>query len=130
MHGIFTRHMGMNIGFLVLGLFQYFTTHEVRCIQMNSTGWGPQDSVQLPYFSGFIVDITIVTGSYFMVYKPIYIWGAPSCMVIPSPSCTPGSDELLITCHRRFQSEIGRESLCRPPRGFTNHREHAVRLLS
>ena len=22
------------------------------------TGWGPQDSVQLPYFSGFMVDIT------------------------------------------------------------------------
>ena len=27
-------------------------------------GWGPQDSVQLPYFSGFMVDITIVNRAY------------------------------------------------------------------
>ena len=44
-----------------------------------TTGWGPQDSVQLPYFSGFMVDITIVNRAYFMVYKPTYNWGAPSC---------------------------------------------------
>ena len=30
----------------------------------------PADSVQLPYFRSFIVDITILTGRYFMVYKP------------------------------------------------------------
>ena len=24
----------------------------------DDTGWGPQDSVKLPYFSGFMVDIT------------------------------------------------------------------------
>ena len=24
----------------------------------EGTGWGPQDSIQLPYFSGFMVDIT------------------------------------------------------------------------
>ena len=77
MHGIFTRHMGMNIGFLVLGLFQYFTTHEVRWIQMNSTGWGPQDSVQLPYFSGFMVDITIVFMGVIMDCKPTNISGGP-----------------------------------------------------
>ena len=29
-------------------------------IASDGTGWGPQDSVQLPYFSGFMVDITIV----------------------------------------------------------------------
>ena len=29
-----------------------------------STGWGPQDSVQLPYFTGFMVDITIVNRGY------------------------------------------------------------------
>ena len=28
------------------------------------TGWGPQDSVQLPYFSGFMVGITIVNRAY------------------------------------------------------------------
>ena len=24
----------------------------------HPTGWGPQDSIQLPYFSGFMIDIT------------------------------------------------------------------------
>ena len=33
----------------------------------------------------FIVDITIVNGGYFMVYKPTYNWGAPSCIVRESP---------------------------------------------
>ena len=48
-----------------------------------TTGWGPQDSVQLPYFSGFMVDITIVNRGYFMVYKPTNITGgAPSCITI------------------------------------------------
>ena len=49
---------------------------------IGCTGWGPQDSVQLPYFSGFMVDITIVNRGYFMVYKPTYNWGAPSCRTI------------------------------------------------
>ena len=35
----------------------------------------PVDSVQLPYKWLKKVDITRVTGSYFMVYKPTYIWG-------------------------------------------------------
>ena len=39
------------------------------------TGWGPQDSVPLPYFSGSNGRYNeLVTGSYFMVYKPTYIW--------------------------------------------------------
>ena len=37
----------------------------------------PLDSVQLPYFSGFMVDITIVDRGYFMVYKPTNITGGP-----------------------------------------------------
>ena len=45
--------------------------------QTTPTGWGPQDSVQLPYFSGFMVDITIVNRAYFMVYKPTNITGGP-----------------------------------------------------
>ena len=50
-----------------------------RNLKTDRTGWGPQDSVQLPYQWLKMVDIIIVTGSYFMVYKPTYIWGAPSC---------------------------------------------------
>ena len=43
----------------------------------------PVDSVQLPYFSGFMVDIIIVNRAYFMVYKPTYNWGGPSCRGTP-----------------------------------------------
>ena len=39
--------------------------------------------VQLRYFSGekrwFMVDIIILHGGYFMVYKATYNWGGPSC---------------------------------------------------
>ena len=35
----------------------------------------PVDSVQLPYFSGFMVDITIVHRGFVMVYKPTNITG-------------------------------------------------------
>ena len=42
----------------------------------------PLDSVQLPDFSGFMVDRTIVNRGnigVIMVYKATYNWGAPSC---------------------------------------------------
>ena len=38
----------------------------------------PQSIAKLPYFSGFMVDITIVNRGYFMVYKPTYNWGVIS----------------------------------------------------
>ena len=41
------------------------------------TGWGKEDSVQLPKKRGFMVDITIVNRAYFMVYKPTNITGGP-----------------------------------------------------
>ena len=70
---------------------------------MNQTGWGPQDSVQLPYKWLKMVDTTIVTGSYFMVYKPTTISGGPhleywvgqiawsaECFMNPPQVVTPG----------------------------------------
>ena len=38
---------------------------------------GAPKIAKLPYFSGFMVDITIVNRAYFMVYKPTYNWGGP-----------------------------------------------------
>ena len=43
---------------------------------------GAPKIAKLPYFSGFMVDITIVNRGYFMVYKPTYNWGAPSCIKV------------------------------------------------
>ena len=40
---------------------------------------GAPKIAKLPYFSGFMVDITIVFIGVIMVYKPTYNWGAPSC---------------------------------------------------
>jgi hypothetical protein len=40
---------------------------------------GAPKIAKLPYFSGFMVDITIVNRAFVMVYKPTYNWGAPSC---------------------------------------------------
>ena len=49
----------------------------------TSTGWGPQDSVQLVYkwFNNglWYIDITIVMGTK-MVYKPTCNWGGTSCI--------------------------------------------------
>ena len=41
---------------------------QLWCMDIYATGWGSQDSVQLPYFSGFIYGRynDLVTGSYFM----------------------------------------------------------------
>ena len=39
---------------------------------------GPQDSCQI---SGFMVDISIVNGAYFMVYKPTTISGGPILII-------------------------------------------------
>ena len=38
---------------------------------------GAPKIAKLPYFSGFMVDITIVFIGVIMVYKPTYNWGAP-----------------------------------------------------
>ena len=47
----------------------------VILILLNVTGWGPQDSLQLPYKWLYGRYNELVTGSCFMVYKPTYIWG-------------------------------------------------------
>ena len=38
---------------------------------------GAPKIAKLPYFSGFMVDITVVNRGYFMVYKPTNITGGP-----------------------------------------------------
>ncbi len=47
------------------------------------TGWGPQDSVHLVYkwLNSMVYGRynELVNGDYFMVYKPTYNLGAPSC---------------------------------------------------
>ena len=49
---------------------------------LSPTGWGPQSIAFSCLVSGwvlwFMVDVTVVNGGYFMVYKPTYNWGAPS----------------------------------------------------
>ena len=42
---------------------------------------GAPKIAKLPYKWLNMVDITIVNGGYFMVYKPTYVWGALSCTI-------------------------------------------------
>ena len=44
---------------------------------------GAPKIAKLPYFSGFMVDITIVLIGVIMVYKPTYNWGAPRPYGLP-----------------------------------------------
>ena len=50
---------------------------------------GAPKIAKLPYFSGFMVDITIVNGGYFMVYKPTNITGGPHPVGIFNHSQVP-----------------------------------------
>ena len=55
-------------------------------VLVPATRWGPQSIAwNVALFQWLkMVDITIVNGGYFMVYKPTYIWGAPSCSYVCS----------------------------------------------
>ena len=58
-------------------LGQRLTKKLRTCLPQCAARWGPQESVQLPYKWLKMVDITIVNGGYFMVYKPTTISGGP-----------------------------------------------------
>ena len=57
----------------------------------------PVDSVQLPYFSGFMVDMTMVNRGYFMVSKPIF---------------TSLGGPILCQWHQKFPSVCASEQRC------------------